>query len=222
MHFDIVVKINAAMTVDGKIATVCGDSKISSRQDVKRVHELRSSVDAIMVGITTVIVDNPMLSVRSPKRRGVNPVRVIIDSMARTPVRSKILRSAHRIRTLVAVTSRARVDDIKKIESSGAIALVAGKQTVDLRKVFSVLKNIGIRKTLVEGGGELNWSVLRQGLLTDLIVTVAPIIAGGRNATTLVEGEGYPTISKAIKMNLTKLSRQKNGEVVLHYKLQQP
>jgi 2,5-diamino-6-(ribosylamino)-4(3H)-pyrimidinone 5'-phosphate reductase len=220
MQSDVLVKINAAMTVDGKIATICGDSNISSKQDLKRVHYLRSSVDAIMVGITTVVEDDPMLSARLSRKGGQNPLRIIIDSTARMPVSSRILRSANRIRTLVAVTTRAPIENIKKIESSGATVLIAGRQVVDLRQVFSILKNIGIRKTLVEGGGELNWSVLRQGLVSDLIVTVAPVIAGGRNATTLVEGQGYLTISKAIKLSLKKVSRQKNGEVILHYKLE--
>jgi 2,5-diamino-6-(ribosylamino)-4(3H)-pyrimidinone 5'-phosphate reductase len=79
--------------------------------------------------------------------------------------------------------------------------------------------NIGIKSILVEGGGELNWSLLRQGLVSELIVTIAPLIAGGRTATTLVEGEGYRHIYKAAKMKLTNLSRQRNGEVVLYYQL---
>jgi 2,5-diamino-6-(ribosylamino)-4(3H)-pyrimidinone 5'-phosphate reductase len=219
MNYNILAKINAAMTIDGKIATVSGDSKISSRQDLKRVHELRSSVDAIMVGISTVLVDNPMLSARLSKNKRLNPVRIIIDSTARMPLTSKILRSAHRIVTIVAVTSRTPVDKVKEIENRGAMVLVAGTQAVDLRKVFSTLKNIGIRTILIEGGGELNWSVLRQGLVTELSVTIAPFIAGGRDAITLVEGDGYSTISNAIKMSLTMVSRQKNGEVVLRYKL---
>jgi 2,5-diamino-6-(ribosylamino)-4(3H)-pyrimidinone 5'-phosphate reductase len=219
MNYNVLVKINAAMTIDGKIATVSGDSKISSKQDLNRVHELRSSVDAIMVGISTVLMDNPMLTVRFSKKTGLNPVRIIIDSRGRMPIRSKILQSASRIITIVAVTSRAPLHKIKKIENAGAMVLVAGKQAVDLRKVLVILRNIGIRRVLVEGGGELNWSVLKQGLVSELIVTIAPVLTGGRNAITLVEGDGYATISKALKMSLTKLSRRKNGEVILHYNL---
>jgi 2,5-diamino-6-(ribosylamino)-4(3H)-pyrimidinone 5'-phosphate reductase len=207
------------MTVDGKIATVSGFSSMSSKQDLKRVHQLRSSVDAIMVGIRTVIVDNPMLSVRISKKKGENPLRVIIDSRARIPITSKILRSAHTVKTLVAVTSKAPLASIKRIENSGAKVLIAGKRTVDLKKVFSYLKKNGIRKTLVEGGGELNWSILSQRLASELIVTVAPFIVGGRNAITLVEGDGYPKVSTAIRMKLKRISRQKNGEVILHYSL---
>ena len=217
MNYNSSVKINAAMTIDGKIATVSGDSKISSREDLNRVHELRSSVDAIMVGISTVLVDNPMLSVRLPKRLGADPVRIIVDSMARIPPTSRILRTAHNRITLVAVTNRAPASKIKKIQDCGALVIVAGSQIVDLRDVLSIVHSIGIETILVEGGGELNWSLLRRGLVSELIVTIAPLIAGGRTATTLVEGEGYRHIYKAAKMKLINVSRQRNGEVVLHY-----
>ena len=219
MNYNFAVTINTAMTIDGKIATVSGDSKISSGQDLKRVHELRSSMDAVMVGISTVLVDNPMLSVRLSKKPGINPVRIIIDSTARIPLKSRILRSAHNNITIIAVTNRASISKIKKIQNRGAMVLVAGKRDVDLRKVFPIIQNIGIQRVLVEGGGELNWSVIRRGLIAKLIVTIAPVIAGGRNATTLVEGEGYRRISKAMKLKLTKVSRQTNGEVVLCYRL---
>ena len=217
MNYNPSVKINAAMTIDGKIATVSGDSKISSKEDLNRVHELRSSVDAIMVGISTVLVDNPMLSVRLPKRLGADPVRIIVDSTARIPPTSRILRTAHNRITLVAVTNRAPASKIKKIQDCGALVIVAGSQIVDLREVLSIVHSIGIETILVEGGGELNWSLLRRGLVSELIVTIAPLIAGGRTATTLVEGEGYRHIYKAAKMKLINLSRQRNGEVVLHY-----
>jgi 2,5-diamino-6-(ribosylamino)-4(3H)-pyrimidinone 5'-phosphate reductase len=99
------------------------------------------------------------------------------------------------------------------------MVVVAGKRDVNLRKVFSIVQNVGIQRVLVEGGGEINWSVIRQRLIAELIVTIAPVIVGGRDATTLVEGDGYRRISKAIKLNLTKVSRQRNGEVVLCYRL---
>ena len=219
MNHNFTIKINAAMTIDGKIATVSGDSKISSRQDLERVHELRSSVDAVMVGISTVLADNPMLSVRLLKKTGANPVRIIIDSTARIPLTSRILRSAYNNMTIVAVTTRAPISRIKKIQSMGAMVIVAGRRAVNLGKVFSIVQNIGIHRVLVEGGGELNWSVLTQALIAELIVTISPVIAGGRNATTLVEGDGYARISKAIRLKLTKVSRQTDGELVLCYRL---
>lgn len=213
------VLINAAMTIDGKIATNRGDSTISSKQDLRRLHRLRSSVDAIVIGISTVIVDNPRLTVRLVKRCGTTPVRIIVDSTGRIPLDSKILKSASKINTIVAVTSKASDKRIDKIKSAGAMVIVAGTRTVDLKELFYILKKMGFNKILVEGGGELNWSVLQLGIVNELMVTVAPRIVGGRTATTLVEGDGYERISDGIKMELIKVSRQNNGEVVLYYKL---
>lgn len=213
------VLINAAMTIDGKIATNLGDSRISSKQDLRRLHRLRSSVDAIIIGISTVIVDNPRLTVRLVKRHGTTPVRIIVDSIGRIPLDSKILKSASKINTIVAVTKRAPDERIDKIKSAGAIVIVAGTKTVDLKELFFILKKMGFNKILVEGGGELNWSILQLRIVNELMVTVAPRIVGGRTATTLVEGDGYERISDGIKMELIKVSRQNNGEVVLYYKL---
>ena len=213
------VLINAAMTIDGKIATNRGDSTISSKQDLRRLHRLRSSVDAIVIGISTVIVDNPRLTVRLVKRCGTTPVRIIVDSTGRIPLDSKILKSASKINTIVAVTSKASDKRIDKIKRAGAMVIVAGTRTVDLKELFYILKKMGFNKILVEGGGELNWSVLQLGIVNELMVTVAPRIIGGRTATTLVEGDGYTRITEGIKMELIKISRQNNGEVILYYKL---
>ena len=213
------VLINAAMTIDGKIATNLGDSTISSKQDLRRLHRLRCSVDAIIIGISTVIIDNPRLTVRLVKRHGTTPVRIIVDSIGRIPLDSKILKSASKINTIVAVTKRASYERIDKIKSAGAIVIVAVTKTVDLKELFFILKKMGFNKILVEGGGELNWSILQLRIVNELMVTVAPRIVGGRTATTLVEGDGYERISDGIKMELIKVSRQNNGEVVLYYKL---
>lgn len=207
------------MTIDGKIATNLGDSRISSKQDLRRLHRLRSSVDAIIIGISTVIVDNPRLTVRLVKIHGTTPVRIIVDSIGRIPLDSKILKSASKINTIVAVTKRASDERIDKIKSAGAIVIVAGTKTVDLKELFFILKKMGFNKILVEGGGELNWSILQLRIVNELMVTVAPRIVGGRTATTLVEGDGYERISDGIKMELINVSRQNNGEVVLYYKL---
>src|SRR5919109_880466 len=189
-NFNLLVTINAAMTLDGKIATTSGYSKISSEQDLKRVHKLRSSVDAIIIGISTVLIDNPRLSVRVVKGNRKNPARIIVDSTARIPLTSKILQTASKIKTIVAVTKRAPYDKIRKIEKTGALVIIAGTEIVDLKEVFLFLKKIGFKKIL-----------------------------GGRLATTLVEGEGYAKVSEAIKMKLTNVMKQNNGEIVLYYKI---
>jgi len=215
------VILNSAMTLDGKIATKEGNSTISSTEDLRRVHSIRSSVDGIMVGISTVLIDNPRLTARLDKvhKDSVGPTRIIIDSTARIPLQSKILKSAHRIKTIVAVTRRAKNTRIKKIQSTGAMIMIAGNKDVDLKIVFEQLNKIGFKKILVEGGGEINWSVLRLGIVNELIVTIAPRIVGGRSATTIVEGLGYSKMSEGIKMNLEKIVTQDVGEIVLYYSL---
>jgi len=209
------------MTVDGKIATTSGDSAISSRHDLIRVHELRASADGIIVGISTVLADNPRLTVRLARKRvkRKDPSRIVIDSTGKIPLDSRILLTASRIKTIVAVTKLAHIDTLRKIKKTGAIVIVSGRQTVNLKKVFSIIKQMGIRKILVEGGGEINWSLLRLGIVNELIVTIAPMIVGGRQATTLVEGQGYRRISQGIKLHLKQAQLQNNGELVLHYKL---
>jgi 2,5-diamino-6-(ribosylamino)-4(3H)-pyrimidinone 5'-phosphate reductase len=215
------ITVNAAMTVDGKIATSLGDSAISSKEDLLRVHELRASVDGIVVGISTVLADDPRLTVRLASRQVKRkyPVRIIIDSTGRIPLNSRILRTASKIRTIVAVTELAHTDTISKIKKMGAMVIVSGRQRVNLKKVLSIVKKMGIKRILVEGGGEINWSLFSLGLVNELIVTIAPKIVGGRQATTLVEGVGYPSVSNGIKLKLKKVQMQNNGELVLYYKL---
>ena len=221
------VIINGAMTVDGKIATASGDSKISSKQDLVRVHKLRASADAVMVGISTILTDDPRLTVRFA--RGKNPARIIVDSRGRIPVDSQIMRTATKVRTIVAMTEQAPEEKIHRLEDMGAEILIIreGKKGqsaavphgVNLRELFRRLENMGMKKMLVEGGGELNWSLLHLGLVDELIVTVAPKIAGGRLATTLVEGDGVDEIAQGIKLKLKQIEQALNGELVLYYRL---
>ena len=114
----MIVIINAAISVDGKICTRKGESKISSFSDLKRVHKLRCHVDGILVGISTVLKDDPLLNIRFTKCTSAkkNPVRVIIDSKARIPLESKIVKTATDIETIIAVTKSApknKLDDVK-------------------------------------------------------------------------------------------------------------
>lgn len=218
--------INGAMTVDGKIATASGDSRISSNEDLLRVHKLRARVDAIVVGISTILADDPRLTVRLVK--GKNPARVIVDSRCRIPIDSQIMRTASKIRTVVAVTDQAPEEKIHKLEDMGAHVLIiregkkgqsaAVSHGVNLKELFHRLEKMGLRRILVEGGGELNWSILHLGLVDELVVTVAPRIAGGRLATTLVEGDGFDEIAQSIRLKLEKIERNKDDELVMYYK----
>lgn len=231
------VIINAAISVDGKIATIEGDSNISSAPDLKRVHQLRNKVDVILVGISTVIKDNPSLTVRyntnkkqSTKKK--NLIRLIIDSKGRIPLDSKIVQSASQIQTILAVTKNAPKKKLRELEEKGVKIIISKRKNensmlngarkmeekVDLRYIFNQLEKQGISSILVEGGGEINWSIIRENLFDELIITVSPMIIGGKKAISLVEGEGYKKINESLKIKLKKVSRKDTGEVILYYK----
>jgi 2,5-diamino-6-(ribosylamino)-4(3H)-pyrimidinone 5'-phosphate reductase len=206
------------MSIDGKISTRRNDSSFSSRKDWIRVHKLRSSVDGIVVGISTVLEDNPMLNVRYyPK--GKDPVRIIIDSKARIPLNSRIIKSSKKIQTIVGTTRNAPIRKINALKKVGVQVLFSGKRKVNIKSLFQQLENLGLKRILVEGGGEINWSVLKIGLANELIVTISPVVVGGRNAKTLVEGEGISNITNGIKLKLTRTLINNKNEIVLSYKL---
>jgi 2,5-diamino-6-(ribosylamino)-4(3H)-pyrimidinone 5'-phosphate reductase len=207
------------MTADGKIATRRGNSAISSNADLMRLHQLRNSADAVMVGISTVLTDDPQLTVRFGVAGSRSPARVVVDSTGRIPSSSKLLKKADEINTLVAASNRITIENIHRIESTGAKVLVAGRNKVELRRVFDILEKMGYKRILVEGGGELNWSVLKLGIVDELIITISPRIIGGRSAKTLVEGEGCNRISEGMSLKLRDAKRHANGEITLFYEL---
>ena len=209
------VILNAAMTLDGKIATKSGDSRISSRADLKRLHGLRSRADAVMIGVGTQLSDDPLLTVRGVKGR--NPVRVVVDSLARTPSSSRILSTKDGC-TIIAVSKRAPNRRVKRLQEHGAKIIRCGNRRVDLRNLLGTLHRMGIKLVLLEGGATLNWSMLANRLVDELRVNVAPLVAGGEKATTLVEGAGVGKINDAIKLSFAKVARNGN-ELVLNYKV---
>lgn len=213
------VILNAAMSIDGKISTRRNDSSFSSRKDWIRVHKLRSSVDGIVVGISTVLEDNPMLNVRYYSKGTRNPIRIIIDSKARIPLNSRIIRSSKKIQTIVGTTRNASTMKINSLKKAGVKVLFSGERKVNIKNLFQQLENLGFKRILVEGGGEINWSVLKIGLANELIVTISPVVVGGRNAKTLVEGDGISNISNGIKLKLTRTLINNKNEIVLFYKL---
>lgn len=195
--------MNAAMTLDGKIVTVAGDSKISCPEDLLRLHKLRADVDAVMVGAGTVLADNPSLTVRLVK--GKNPIRVIVDGRARTPPDARVLDGS--AKTIIAVSKIAPARKAKGLRAAGADVMVMGEKEVNLRKLLVKLRSLGVRKLLLEGGSTLNWNMLSQGLVDEIRVAVAPVIVGGAKAKTLVGGPGFAEIKEGIKLKLSKVSR---------------
>lgn len=190
------VILNAAMTLDGKISTRGGDSAISCEEDLKRMHELRAKIDAVMVGIGTVLTDDPVLTVRHVG--GENPIRIVVDSLARTPSDARVLDES--AETIIGVTTRAEDGEKERLQSKGAEVIIVGDEEVDLIQLLDLLKKRGIEKLLLEGGSTLNWSMLHQGLVDEIRIAIAPRIIGGREAKTLVGGVGVEKITDGITL----------------------
>jgi len=211
------VILNAAMSLDGKIATYTGDSRMSSPSDLRRVHRLRASVDGILVGMRTLLRDDPKLTVKFAKDR--KPYRIIVDSNAQTPLSSYVVRTAREIPTIVAVTSTAPKSRIEILERRGVKVFVCGKgRLVSVKILLQTLRKLGIRKILLEGGGALNWSMLSSGHVDEVSVAITPRILGGEKAVTLVRGRGSPFVRDGVKLKL--LNTAKYGlDLVVRYKV---
>ena len=208
------VILSAAMSLDGKIATKTGDSKLSSKQDKVRIHKLRSKVDAILVGSNTIKRDDPLLTVRHTK--GKNPLRIILDSKANIDQKSQIIKTCKKIPTIIAVSKKASKNNIDKLKKYPLEIIITGNKLVNIKNLLRILYKKKIKTLLVEGGGTVNWEFVKQGLVDEIIITITPYLIGGKNAITLVEGEGYSLIQKATKLKLKKTCRLGN-EIVLHY-----
>ena len=206
------------MTLDGKIATQKGSSEISSQEDLLRVHRLRKVMDGIMVGINTVLADDPRLTVHkissSPKD---NPLRVVVDSKARTPPEYRILNQE--APTIIAVSQEASPDKIKALEEDGkAEVIICGDKQVDLNCLMDELGNKGIKTLMLEGGSTLNYSMLGAGLVNEIRVCIAPMIAGGAKAKTLVDGKGVDYMKDAFRLNLKK-SYSLGKDLIIEYEV---
>lgn len=204
------VVVSAAISIDGKIATRTGRSNLSSKKDLVRVHNLRKSADAILVGKNTVNVDDPLLTVRYAKGR--NPVRVILDPHGRLPLKSRIIRTAKTIPTFLVTLEGVR--NAGKFEEKGVQVIRCGKKEIDVKKLLEILGKKGVKKIIVEGGGTTNWYFFKERLVDEIVVTVTPYVLGGGTAISLVEGHGFANVGNAFK--LLKIEKVQN-ELVLHY-----
>ena len=220
------VILNSAMTLDGKIATRTGSSEISGPEDLLRVHQLRRKLDAIMVGVNTVLEDDPRLTVHkfqpdesdSSLREFDNPLRVITDSKARTPLNSRVLNQE--AGTLIAVSQKAPGERVKALRDKGrnVDVILAGEARVDLAILMDELAQRGVRSLLLEGGSTLNFSMLQAGLVDEVRVCIAPMIAGGVDAKTLAGGEGVDYMKEAFKLELKK-SYKLGKDFILEYEV---
>jgi len=204
------VILKLAMSLDGKIATSTGDSKyITSTAARKYVHQIRNDVDAVMVGINTVIRDNPLLDSRLVK--GKNPIKVIVDSTLKISENSKVLNDPSKV--IIATTNKAPKHKIDKLQNKGARILVLKpkKGLVDLKELMKELGKSEIASVMIEGGAELSGNAIKEGIVDKLLIFTAPKIIG--NGLGPIKNLGIKKVNKAI--NLRNILTKKIGNDLL-------
>ena len=209
------VTINCAMSADGKIASPARRQlRISSEEDLQRMYRLRHQSDAVLVGIGTILTDNPKLTVKDsyvphPKQ----PLRVILDSKGRTPPDALALNTVSNTLILTTKGHKRAYEGphIEVMECQGD-----DEGFVDVKKALELLSQKGIQKLLVEGGGIVIWSFLEEKVVDDLFVYIGPCIIGGKDAPTVADGKGIHD-ENVLPLKIIEVKQIGPG-VLIHYR----
>lgn len=214
------VTLKVAQSLDGKIATAIGDSKwISSLASRKYAHKLRAESSAILIGIKTLIKDNPRLNNRYYKQAAREPKKIIVDSRLRIPENSRILSSNLKNNLIVATTKYALRVKIKRLKDKGVDVLTVKSKNkkVDLKNLLYKLAEKDIVSILVEGGSEIITSFLKEKLADKIIIFIAPKIIGGKDAPTFFEGKGIRRLKDSLLVKDVKYKKLGSDLVVEGY-----
>ncbi|MFA4823585.1 MAG: 2,5-diamino-6-(ribosylamino)-4(3H)-pyrimidinone 5'-phosphate reductase [Methanoregula sp.] len=220
------VVVNVAMSADGKISTrERRQVKISGAQDFQRVDQLKAGADAVMVGIGTVLADDPSLTVKGEEcrshrvHRGVDehPARIVVDSTARIPLTASVLHKGTGKR-IVAVSRQADPRKIAALQEYATV-IIAGDDAVDLVTLMDKLGELGIQRVMVEGGGTLIAGLIRAGLVNEIYTFIGNIIIGGKDAPTFADGEGFIQESEFCRLTLIETHRIESG-ILLHWSVE--
>lgn len=197
------VILKTAMSLDGKIATSAGESQwITSTTSRQKVHEIRDEVDAILVGIGTVIGDDPSLTTRLINKQGKDATRVILDSHGRTPTSANVINSESDAGVIIAVTHHASKKNIGTLKDAGAEVIVTPESNgqVCFKSLTQLLGTRGITSILVEGGAKVNASALSSVVVDKVMCFIAPKFIGGKDAPGVFEGEGIKNLTEATEL----------------------
>jgi len=203
------VTLKIGMSLDGKTATRTGEARwITGEASRRRVHEMRNAVDAVLVGIGTILADDPELTTRLPGADCRHPDRVVIDSHLRIPSRARVLAHRNRGRTILIAGPHAPEARMRELRELGAEVVVVdgGERRVDLRKVVERLFALGITSVLIEGGSEIAASSLESGIVDKLVFFIAPLLIGGREAPPVIGGRGVGPLADAPRLREVRWS----------------
>ena len=210
------VIVNCAMSADGKTALPSRKQlRISCDEDIRRMYELRNDCDAVLVGIETVLSDDPKLTVKETYVKNPRqPLRVVLDSRKRTPVSAQVLNTTAKTLIIVAKGKEKQFGG-SHIEIAGCD--VDGNGYLDLNSVLELLSERGVKKLLVEGGGTIIWNFLKQKLVDELFVYIGPCIIGGKDTPTMAEGLGVKNEDEVITLKIISVERLGHG-IFIHYR----
>jgi diaminohydroxyphosphoribosylaminopyrimidine deaminase/5-amino-6-(5-phosphoribosylamino)uracil reductase len=215
------VTVKFAMSLDGKIATKRGDSKwISGDESRRYVHFLRYTSDAIMVGVNTILIDDPQLTARCGFRGGVTkkqPLRIIVDSPGKTPLTARVFSEPGNV--LLAVSKKVSPTRKRAYTKAGAEVLVlpSKRGLIDLEELLLILGKRQITSVLIEGGSTLLGSLCDQNLVDKMTVFIAPIIIGGEKARTAIGGKGIDKVVNSLKLERIKTNQFDNDLMITGY-----
>ena len=202
--------LNCAASADGKIALPNRRKlKISNEKDFERLHDLRNNCDAILVGIGTILEDNPALTIGLGKKTGKNPTRVVLDTNFRTPKNAKVVDT--NAKTIIAIGEKTIVKN-----KTNAEIIKCGVDEINIEKLLDELGKRGIETILVEGGETVMWSFLEKEIFDEFNVFISSMIIGGKNTPTIAGGKGISNNSIPPKLRLVSLEKIGNG-VLLKY-----
>ena len=211
------VVMKYAMTADGKIATKTGHSKWITGDEARlNVQHTRNKLSSIMVGIGTVIADNPMLNCRIEK--GVNPTRIICDSKLQIPLDCNIVNTADEIPTIIATGKNIDIQKAEKLKNMNIQIITTSTPQTNLKELMKILGEKGIDSVLLEGGGTLNYSALKCGIVNKVQAYIAPKLFGGTEAKTPIEGIGVETADKCFELETESVSNIGN-DILIEYKI---
>ena len=207
------VIINCAMSADGKIALPSRKQvRISCNEDIKRMYNLRNEVDAVLVGIGTILSDDPKLTikekyVKNPKQ----PLRIVLDSNCRTPKDALVLNDSAET-LIITKNGNEKQFDCKHIGVVGC--KIDNEGYIDLNCVLDLLSKKGVKKLLVEGGSTVIWSFLKKKLVDDLFIYIGPYVIGGKDTPTVADGSGIKNENELLSLRIVNVKRLDEGALI--------